>query len=217
MLSILGLFGVALAAAVWPDGSVSDSGEKSAQAVDSKADQAEAPQMTDDASATGLSSGEYEDDLIDDPIYEMMTGTDDDDWLLGSDGEDTMDGGAGADILDGGYGDDLINGADDDEGDDLIGGDGNDQFWIGAGDHVEGGSGDDDFHLSEAKASFIADYNPDNDKIIFAYDADGPVPELDQQEAEDGIRLLADGKHVATFGGVATFDLTKVYLVAEPA
>lgn len=132
MFSIVGLLGVAFAAAIWPEGTADQADEETAQAVDSEADQAEAPQMLEDASATGPLSGDFEDDLIFDPIFETIAGTDGDDWLEGSDAQDWMTGGAGADLLSGGGGDDLINGADDAEGDDLIGGDGNDQIWAGA-------------------------------------------------------------------------------------
>ncbi|WP_168220520.1 calcium-binding protein [Azospirillum thermophilum] len=51
-------------------------------------------------------------------------------WLLGFAGNDTLGPGSGTDTVDGGSGDDLLYGGDDGDPDRLIGGPGNDAFWV---------------------------------------------------------------------------------------
>ena len=215
MFPILSLLGVALATAFWPDSS-GDSA-KTEKDVDSEAARAEAPDPTENAEFASSSDGDFGDELIESSDFAATEGTDNDDVLIGTDAADTLSGQRGADQILAGDGDDLIYGTDDAEGDQLIGGDGHDQIWVGADDHAEGGAGDDVFHLGEATDAMIADYNPDNDRIIFAYDPNEPVPTLRQEDSDDGIRLFADDQHVATFGGIATFDLDDVHLVPAAA
>lgn len=218
MFSILSLFGVALAAAMWPDAKADDDDTpQTARDVDSEGDRADALEVLGDADAAGLSEADFGDDLITDPFFEELIGSAEADILIGTDGDDHIMGGFGQDVLQGGAGNDMLDGTDDDQQDELIGGEGHDQIWLGADDKAVGGAGDDEFYVGAAEAAFIADYNPDNDRIIFEYDETAPAPRLEQQDSDDGIRLIADGKHVATFGGNAQFDVSKVHLKAVAA
>lgn len=219
MLPILGLFGLALAAALWPD-SETEPTDTDTEAAPEKA-KTEVPEAADLLNASDAAS---EDDVVakqDDFVLlsaaEGITGTSEDDVLSGSEADDRMSGSAGSDTLLGGDGDDILYGDDDAEGDELIGGHGNDILHAGGGDYLHGGAGDDEFRLEEDEPVFIADYSPDDDKIILEYDPTAPLPVLETQEMEDGIGLFADSKHVATFGGILSLDVKDVHLVPEAA
>lgn len=206
MLSILSLCGLALAATLLPTSADdSDDAPKSDSSVESK---------STDQDVNAIDSLA---DNADEAEGDALIGTDTPDVLIGAAGEDTIHGGGGSDLINGGDGDDILYGDDDAEGDNLIGGDGNDTFFAGAGDHIEGGQGDDRFYMDDEGPVFIADYNPDDDWIIIEYDPQEPLPELETEAAEDGIQLFAGQKHVATFGGIAVLDVEKIHLIPDPA
>jgi Ca2+-binding RTX toxin-like protein len=241
MLPIFSLFGLALAAALWPD---TPTAEKSAVAGSDDSDASQEPDVTADGTLgygsgggnsimsfataeTGSAmetldasdapiDGDYQDDLIgsDDDV---LTGTAEIDALFGFAGDDVLSGGDGEDFLDGGTGDDLILGDDDQDADTLIGGEGHDQIWVGDGDTATGGRGDDVFYTDADGVSFITDYNPDDDRIELVYDPAGPVPTLTTEPNDDGINLLADGELVAVFGGAKVFDISRVAMVPDPS
>ncbi len=234
MLPIFSLFGLALAAAFWPEPQTATDGA----AMDD--DSSEGPELTasetlghsdtvlsfatsdiadetDTLSASAEADDEdYQDDLID-PHDAFLTGTDGPDVLLGLDGDDVLTGGDGADVLDGGTGDDLIYGDDDQDADTLIGGEGHDQIWVGDGDTATGGRGDDVFHMDAEGIAYITDYNPDDDRVELIYDPAGPVPELTTETTDDGVNLLADGDLVAVFNGSKVIDVSRVAMVSEAA
>ncbi len=219
MLPIFGLFGLALAAALWPDASTEaedSTSDSTAEGV--KASDPETADILDaaDAAPDGPSEAAH-DDLNLAPAATALSGTDNIDVLQGSEGNDRISGGPGGDSLFGGSGDDVLYGDDDAEGDVLLGGDGNDIIYAGAGDHVTGGSGDDDFHIDANGPVFVADYSPDDDKIILEYDPSAPTPLLETRDVAEGIGLFADNRHVATFGGIATLNVKDVHLVPEAA
>ena len=222
MLPLLGLFSLALAASLWPD----------------SAGDAEPQTASGDLSASGTDAGESGDDILNyasassvDVAGELaesgqsgaatqddtLLGTDRDDVLFGFDGDDQLSGGAGADVLNGGAGNDLVTGDDDSEGDELIGGDGDDWVVMGDGDTGTGGSGDDEFHMDANGTVHIRDYNPDDDRLMVYYDPAGPVPTLKTEMTETGMLLLADDTVVAVLAGVKELDLTDVHLLAEAA
>lgn len=219
MLSILGLAGLAFAAALWPDTSGGDdettSPDKSERAQTPDLDKDDILNLAD--AAPDDPAEDYQDELIVPVIADIIEGTDDDDVLVGTDGDDTFSDSGGKDTLIGWVGDDVFYGDDDAEGDTMIGGDGNDIFYAGAGDEITGGPGDDDFRFGLHDPVYIADFNPDDDKIILEYDANTPAPDLQTADLDDGIGLFADGKHVATFGGIPSLDLKDVHLVPEAA
>lgn len=231
MLTILSLFGLAVGTILLPDFK-SDADDRSDSDVDAVSDKAVAS-VASGAAATNsvlsiatdptpsegdVSAAEQEerayDDLIGDDADGVLVGTDADDALFGLQGNDVLYGGAGADVLSGGAGDDIIFSNDDAEGDELIGGDGHDQIFAGQNDHITGGSGDDIINLSTDAAAFVADFNPDDDRIEVVYHKEDPVPELSTQASDDGIHLFADGELVALLGGAKTLDISRVALVA---
>jgi hypothetical protein len=87
------------------------------------------------------------------PDGELVSGSDGDDEITGGAGADTIFGQAGSDTLTGGAGDDEINGIWDGSDDTriaardladpdvLLGGDGNDEIFLGSGDAATGGDG----------------------------------------------------------------------------
>lgn len=216
MLSILGLCGLAFAAAILPN-AIGDTDND--QAHDS--DGAHSENTASKAAEIGsIAIGEDEaagDHLPKAEETQTVSGTDLADVLFGSDVADTIHGNAGADMIYGGNGDDVLYGAEDAEGDIMIGGDGHDTFFAGADDNVIGGSGDDRVFLEGDGPVFIDDYNPDDDQIILEYDPAEPAPALTTHEVETGIGLFANGKHVATFGGIATLDTEDVNLIPDAA
>lgn len=219
MLPIFGLFGLALAAALWPDTSAETEESASDNTADGiKSSDPETADILNAADAAPIGPLEaHHDDLIHAVVDTQLAGTDETDVLQGSDDADRISGGPGGDTLFGGGGDDVLYGDDDAEGDALLGGDGNDIIYAGLGDHVTGGSGDDEVHLDADGPVFIADYSPDDDKIILEYDPSAPAPLLETRDVADGIGLFADEQHVATFGGIAVLNVKDVHLVPEVA
>ncbi|AWK88995.1 calcium-binding protein [Azospirillum thermophilum] len=83
-------------------------------------------------------------------------------WIFGRDGNDTLGGGNGSDTVEGGSGHDVLYGGDDASRDLLIGGTGNDSFWVnGPEDGIieERGQGTDTVH---ARSSWILGRNLEN-------------------------------------------------------
>lgn len=237
MLPIFSFFGLALAAAFWPDSQPettadtrgdADAADKTASgtlghdfgtddAVLSFASSKTAEAPSPHAAADEDDADDYQDDLIGGDEDDVLSGTKGQDLMYGFAGDDVLSGGAGSDTLDGGSGDDVIIGDDDTEADHLIAGDGHDQVRLGDGDTATGGSGDDIFRIDAHGIAHITDYNPDDDRVEVIYDARGPIPELATEQTDDGVNLLADGDLVAVFSGATVIDTSLVEMVPEAA
>lgn len=116
------------------------------------------------------------------PDGELVSGSDGDDEITGGAGADTIFGQAGSDTLTGGAGDDEINGIWDGSDDTriaardladpdvLLGGDGNDEIFLGSGDAATGGDGTDTFYtgtwVDPDNAPLVLDLAPDEFLIV---------------------------------------------------
>ena len=109
------------------------------------------------------------------------------DALYGGNGIDTLWGGTGRDVLDGGAGDDK-----------LYGGEGDDVLFGGRGrDLLVGGEGRDTFVLSWGDdVGEIADFNPDEDRIVFTREKEGAALDLRSYRTDPRAELQADGAPV---------------------
>ncbi|MEM1315111.1 MAG: hypothetical protein AAGI51_11185 [Pseudomonadota bacterium] len=116
-----------------------------------------------------LLGGAGEDELTGSDAHDQIFGGEDDDALAGGGGRDVLGGGAGDDDLDGGAGADRLSGGD--GTDRLTGGDGRDAFLL------ERGSGLDR----------IADFDPGEDRLVFASAADRDGAVLAAEA--DGVRV----------------------------
>ena len=112
----------------------------------------------------------------------LVSGSDGDDEITGGAGADTIFGQAGSDTLTGGAGDDEINGIWDGSDDTriaardladpdvLLGGDGNDEIFLGSGDAATGGDGTDTFYtgtwVDPDNAPLVLDLAPDEFLIV---------------------------------------------------
>ncbi|WP_108659757.1 calcium-binding protein [Acuticoccus kandeliae] len=138
------------------------------------------------------------------------------DTLLGGGGDDRIGGSVGADTLKGGQGDDsLAGGASRDflfgNGgmDTLNGGKGNDVLMGGPGDDVLiGGAGSDRFVFDKSFGDdWIADFDPDADRLDFRR-ADGiDVADLTLSENDDGDAVLTLDGSTVTLVGVAVSEV----------
>lgn len=82
-----------------------------------------------------LYGGNYQDDLSGGKGNDALYGENDEDFLYGQDGNDTLFGGSGVDSLTGGDGNDVLDGgAGDLVADIMIGGAGNDTYYLGYGE-----------------------------------------------------------------------------------
>ena len=116
------------------------------------------------------------------PDGELVSGSGGDDEITGGAGADTIFGQAGSDTLTGGAGDDEINGIWDGSDDTriaardladpdvLLGGDGNDEIFLGSGDAATGGDGTDTFYtgtwVDPDNAPLVLDLAPDEFLIV---------------------------------------------------
>jgi Ca2+-binding RTX toxin-like protein len=132
---------------------------------------------------------------------DFMTGGDDADWINGAAGDDTIDGGAGADMIFGGAGDDAL--------------------LLGAGDHATGDAGADAYTLNDYRAgdlpAVIADYAPDEDRIVLIYDADlhpEPIVQTEAIEGTQDVSVLLDGIRIAIVEGAAGLHHHDIALLA---
>ncbi|MEJ6390236.1 calcium-binding protein [Gymnodinialimonas ulvae] len=145
---------------------------------------------------------------------DVVFGGDGDDQIAGGAGDDILQGGTGADTLDGGSGADILNGtfgnhdgADQDAGDLLLGGDGDDSLLLGKGDIATGGAGEDSFtggdHMGET-AGTVTDFNPSEDRIEVIYDPEtNPDPLIEVRDFVDGsgADVILDGQVILSVSG----------------
>jgi len=161
-----------------------------------------------------------------DKSRDLIFGRDGNDTVLGGDGDDNLYGGLGNDVLDGGKGNDSAGGITD--GHDLLdGGAGDDILYGGAGDTLVGGLGNDKFYLftdqfvqlmndaialpgsedprySDPTKWFISEF-----WIYNETDGDAPwdrfaIPLITIKDFAAGDQLFVDGKPIA--GKETTYD-----------
>ena len=138
------------------------------------------------------------------------------DSILGGAGNDTLHGNLGADeIVDvqgadqlfGGYGNDLLGSIDTiGSGADLLDGGANSDTLIGdAGDTMIGGSGEDDYFIAWTPgnaAVTIRDFNPDIEEVCtIAFDGYDPEMPFLLDTVEGGVTASVDGQSVVFFEG----------------
>ncbi len=167
-----------------------------------------------------LDGGEGHDTLDGGADRDLLFGGDGDDVLLGGAAADFLSGGMGSDTLNGGSGDDVLNGtftggsSDQDDGDVLWGGDGNDTLIIGRDDVAHGGAGSDTFvagdYIEDADvAGHVADFNPSEDRIEVIFDPDvDPNPRLEVHDFEDGsgADIVLNGSVILSVSGAQGMD-----------
>jgi Ca2+-binding RTX toxin-like protein len=180
-----------------------------------------------------LDGGDGNDSLIGGGGADMLAGGDGNDALQGALGDDTLIGGAGQDTLMGGDGNDLLDGRvagdrdpDSDGRDFLNGGVGDDTIIAGHDDWAEGGEGSDVFQLpdwlgEDDGPAVIADYNPEEDRLVMLYDpATHPDPEVTVEPdpvLADAMHILIGGTVVAHVLGAPGLTAADVELMAEQA
>lgn len=162
---------------------------------------------------------------------DMIFGSDGDDLLSGEAGDDVLQGGFGADTLLGGQGNDTLDGTysaqqgsfgpfDQDRGDHLDGGDGDDVILIGAADVATGGEGRDSFitgsfiELAEL-AGHVTDFDPSQDVIEVIFDPDStPDPIITVVDFDDGTgaNILFNGEVILTVSGAQGLDPAAIEL-----
>jgi Ca2+-binding RTX toxin-like protein len=149
-----------------------------------------------------------------------LFGNDGDDLLSGDEGNDYLQGGFGADTLQGGDGDDRLDGTfavgdalfgpyDEDAGDTLDGGAGDDLIVVGAHDIATGGEGADTFVTGsyidlEVDAGSVTDFDPSRDVIEVLYDPElDPDPVIAVEDFADGTGadVLFDGQVILRLNG----------------
>jgi Ca2+-binding RTX toxin-like protein len=172
-----------------------------------------------------LAGGDGNDVLSGGAEADMLFGGEGDDSLSGDDGNDALQGGFGADTLDGGGGDDTLDGTyaagsgpfgpfDEDVGDLLLGGDGDDMILVGAHDVATGGEGADTFiaggYIEQVEvAGHVTDFNPAFDVIEVIFDPDlTPDPEITVEDFADGTgaNILMDGEIILSVSGAQGLD-----------
>lgn len=176
-----------------------------------------------------LSGGEGADTLTGDAGRDMMFGGVGDDSLTGGEGDDFLQGGRGADTLDGGAGNDRIDGtfgagrnlaSDQDEGDLIDGGVGDDTILIGSGDTVFGGSGSDALIAGPQGVNgpgIVSDFDPAEDRIEVMYDpVQTPDPVITVNDFADGsgADILLNGEVVLRVSGAQGLDAAEIDLRA---
>jgi len=177
-------------------------------------------------SGTDFLVGGAGDDVISGAAQDdMIFGGDGDDHLSGDTGDDVLQGGFGADTLEGGDGNDLLGGIfaagdavfgphDEDRGDILNGGAGDDTIVIGALDIATGGEGADLFttgsyiELAELGGS-VTDFEPGRDVIEVMYDPEvTPDPVITVEDFADGTGagILFNGQLILSVSGAQGLD-----------
>ena len=181
-----------------------------------------------------LRGGNLGDTLFGDEGADTLYGNGGWDRLYGGEGDDVVRGGwgngslygdYGVDTLSGGQGDDYLSGYyrgtnagidEDDDGDLLFAGDGDDVTLMGNNDYALGGSGNDTFEtgtwINADSAPRIGDFDPAEDTLNIYYDVDtppagAPVAQLSATIA-DATEVLLDGNVVAIL-----YDVTDPTLV----
>ncbi len=167
-----------------------------------------------------LDGGEGHDTLDGGAGRDALFGGEGNDALYGGSEDDVLHGGAGADTLNGGSGNDTLNGTfshgsgDQDAGDLLLGGSGDDQIILGNNDVAQGGSGADTFvsgdHITDdASAGTVSDFNPSEDRIEVIYDPDvTPNPVIEVQDFADGsgADIVLNGQVILSVAGAQGLD-----------
>jgi len=184
------------------------------------------------------------DDMISGGAHsDMLFGSDGDDHLSGDAGDDILQGGFGADTLFGGDGNDRLDGTfaagdgafgphDEDRGDALDGGAGDDTILIGALDTATGAEGADRFvtgsYIETAElAGSVTDFDPIQDVIEVVFDPDmTPDPVITVEDFADGTgaSILFNGQMILSVSGAQGLDPSLIELreitldrIAEPA
>lgn len=167
-----------------------------------------------------LDGGEGNDMLDGGADRDLLFGGDGDDVLYGGAAADFLQGGMGADMMNGGSGDDVLNGTfthgamDQDAGDTLWGGDGDDTLIMGQNDLAHGGDGADTFTSGEYienadVAGHVADFNPIEDRIEVIFDPDvNPNPQVEVHDFADGsgADILLNGSVILSVSGAQGMD-----------
>lgn len=184
--------------------------------------------ITGDAGSDGLHGGEGDD---------LLQGGAGDDLLTGGEGRDTLQGGIGddalfgqfeADYLFGGDGDDTLDGTqastlseagtDEDVGDTLEGGAGDDVLILGEADLALGGAGEDTFvsggHITETMP-IIENFVPGEDILELHYDPETDAePDVEYLETSAGTEIYLNGTGVAHLSGISASSIGEVSLIA---
>lgn len=119
-------------------------------------------------------------------------------WIEGLAGNDTLGGGLGADTVDGGAGNDVLYGGDDTDPDRLIGGTGDDSFWVNGREDViveAAGEGTDTVY---AKYSWALGANLENltlQEVGASANGSGTGNELANRLTGNSGRNLLDGRN----------------------
>lgn len=175
-----------------------------------------------------LDGGEGNDTLDGGGDRDLLFGGEGDDVLYGGAADDFLQGGMGADMLSGGSGNDVLDGVfsrgsvDQDDGDTLWGGDGDDTLIIGQGDVAHGGAGADTFvsgsFVETAEfAGRVEDFNPGEDRIEVIFDpAESPDPTLEVQDFADGsgADIILNGEVILSVAGAQGLDPNLIELRA---
>lgn len=178
-----------------------------------------------------LVGGDGQDSIVGGDDGDLIFGGDGDDLLSGDGGDDYLQGGFGADTLSGGAGNDRLDGTftaggsvfatfDQDEGDRLDGGDGDDTILIGAQDIATGGDGADSFvtgsYIETAEvAGHVTDFNPSMDVIEVIFDPDlTPDPMITVEDFADGTgaNILFEGQLILSVSGAQGLDPSMIEL-----
>lgn len=178
-----------------------------------------------------LVGGDGNDTVMGGADGDMIFGSDGDDLLSGDEGDDFLQGGFGADTLLGGQGNDTLDGSfsaghggfgpfDQDRGDHLEGGDGDDVILIGAADVATGGEGRDTFitgsfiEMAEL-AGHVTDFDPSQDVIEVMFDPNStPDPIITVVDLDDGTgaNILFNGEVILTVSGAQGLDPAAIEL-----
>ncbi|MBO6602489.1 MAG: hypothetical protein JJ938_06175 [Roseicyclus sp.] len=172
-----------------------------------------------------LAGGDGDDDAAGGADDDMLFGGDGDDALQGDDGDDHLQGGFGADTLEGGAGNDRLDGTfssesnmfgpfDEDEGDVLDGGAGDDIIMAGTDDLIFVGAGADTVTTGayidpDGEAPLISDFDPAEDVIEVMFDpALTPDPVITVVDFPDGsgADILLNGELVLKANGAQGLD-----------
>ena len=161
---------------------------------------------------------------------DLLVGGEGDDSLSGGVGNDRLFGQFGSDTLEGGLGDDTLDGTqarsisdpgtDEDQGDFLFGGAGDDVLILGSGDLAEGGEGADRFvsgHYADASdAPQISDFEPGVDQLEVIFEPIvGEDPVIQVQPDDEGVQVLLNGQVVVRVAGVTSIENDDILLIPQ--
>jgi hypothetical protein len=91
----------------------------------------------------------------------------------------------------------------------LEGGSNDDTLTAGPDDVLFGGDGNDHFNIMVGETAYIQDFQ-DGDLVVVSYD--GEAPEIDYDNTDEGISILANGLPVAMLNNVWDFDQSSLIL-----